>query len=226
MNLQAGHTVKAFDQEMSDIRGMISDMGARSEAAVAAAMKALRANDTDSAREVVAGDKAIDELETAVERRVVQTIALRAPMADDLRDLVAALKMSGVIERIGDYAKNIAKRVGALEGHGFLDANEQLFRMADIGTEMVRMAMEAFAKRDVDMARAVCIRDDEVDQIHKDLFVDFIAHVAKHPTDATEIAHLLSISKNLERIGDHATTCAEMVYFSQTGRNLGDEIGG
>ena len=124
------------------------------------------------------------------------------------------------------YIRLRAKRVGALESHGFLDANDQLFRMADIGTEMVRMAMEAFAKRDVDMARAVCIRDDEVDQIHKDLFVDFIAHVAKHPTDATEIAHLLSISKNLERIGDHATTCAEMVYFSQTGRNLGDEIGG
>ncbi|WP_420607044.1 phosphate signaling complex protein PhoU [Novosphingopyxis sp.] len=226
MNQQAGHTVKAFDDEMSEIRGMISDMGARAEAAVEAAMKALRTNDIDNARIVVAGDKAIDAIETAVERRVVQTIALRAPMADDLRDLVAALKMSGVIERIGDYAKNIAKRVGSLEGHGFLDGNEQLFRMADIGGEMVRMAMEAYARRDIDMARAVCIRDDDVDLIHKELFVDFIAHVAKHPTDATEIAHLLSISKNLERIGDHATTCAEMVYFSQTGRSLGDEMDG
>ena len=225
MNSQGAHTVKAFDQEMSDIRGMISDMGARAEAALGAAMSALKSNDIDNARIVVAGDKEIDAIETAVERRVVQTIALRAPMADDLRDLVAALKMSGVIERIGDYSKNIAKRVGTLEGHGFLDANDQLFRMADIGGEMVRMAMEAYARRDIDMARAVCIRDDEVDQIHKDLFVDFIAHVAKHPTDATEIAHLLSISKNLERIGDHATTCAEMVYFSQTGRNLGDELG-
>lgn len=224
MNSQGAHTVRAFDDEMSEIRGMISDMGARAEAAVEAAMKALKENDIASAREVVAGDKAIDAIETQVERRVVQTIALRAPMADDLRDLVAALKMSGVIERIGDYAKNVAKRVGALEGHGFLDNNDQLFRMADIAGEMVRMAMEAFARRDIDMARAVCVRDDDVDQIHKDLFVDFIAHVAKHPTDATEIAHLLSISKNLERIGDHATNCAEMVYFSQTGDNLADEF--
>ena len=221
---QAGHTVKAFDDEMSDIRGMISDMGARAEAAVEAAMNALRDNDVESAREIVKGDKEIDAIEATVERRVVRTIALRAPMADDLRDLVAALKMSGVIERIGDYGKNVAKRVGALEGHGFLDSNPQLFRMADIAIEMVHMAMEAYAKRDVDMARAVCVRDDDVDQLHKELFVDFIAHVAKHPTDATEIAHLLSISKNLERIGDHATNCAEMVYFSQTGSNLGDEF--
>jgi phosphate transport system protein len=105
------HTISAFDDDMDEIRGLIAEMGARAESAVIAAMKALREHDTDAATTIRAQDKIIDALETEVERLVVRTIALRAPMADDLRELIAALKMSAVIERIGDYAKNIAKRV-------------------------------------------------------------------------------------------------------------------
>jgi phosphate transport system protein len=185
-------------------------------------MKALSEHDVELAASVRAEDKVIDTLETDVERLVVRTIALRAPMADDLRELIAALKMSAVIERIGDYAKNIAKRVPKMEGKIHASAKEQLGRMGEIVVEMIRTAMDAYAKRDVDLARAVTIRDDDVDQLNKDLFVDFVAYVAKNPKNATEVAHLLFTAKNLERIGDHTTTVAQMIYFTETGENLPD----
>ncbi len=222
MSTGTRHTVTAFDDDMDEIRGMIAEMGARAETAVSNAMKALTENDKELAASTRAEDKIIDGLETEVEKLVVRTIALRAPMADDLRELIAALKMSAVIERIGDYAKNVAKRVGLLESSKFLGSNNQLRMMGEITVEMIRMAMDAYAKRDVDLAKAVTVRDDDVDQLYKDLFVDFVAFVAKNPTSATEIAHLLFISKNLERIGDHSTTVAEMIYFTETGENLPD----
>jgi phosphate transport system protein len=222
MSTGTKHTVTAFDDDMDEIRGLIAEMGARAETAVIAAMKALREHDSDLAVKTRAEDKIIDHLETEVERLVVRTIALRAPMADDLRELIAALKMSAVIERIGDYAKNIAKRVPQMEGKMPPNAPEQLGRMGDIVVEMIRNAMDAYAKRDIDLARAVSVRDDDVDQLNKDLFVDFVAYVAKNPKNATEVAHLLFTAKNLERIGDHTTTVAQMIYFTETGENLPD----
>ena len=222
MSTGTKHTIKAFDDDMDEIRGLIAEMGARAEAAVISAMKALREHDVDAATIIRAEDKIIDGLETDVERLVVRTIALRAPMADDLRELIAALKMSAVIERIGDYAKNIAKRVPQMNGKIPSDAVAQLDRMGEIVVEMIRTAMDAYAKRDVDLARAVTVRDDVVDQLNKDLFVDFVAYVVKHPKDAAEVAHLLFTAKNLERIGDHTTNVAQMIYFTETGENLPD----
>lgn len=216
------HTVTAFDDDMDEIRGLIAEMGARAETAVIAAMKALADRDAELAASIRAEDKIIDNLETEVEKLVVRTIALRAPMADDLRELIAALKMSAVIERIGDYAKNIAKRVPQMEGKIPPAATEQLGRMGDIVVEMIRTAMDAYAKSDVDLARAVTVRDDDVDQLNKDLFVDFVAYVVKNPKNATEVAHLLFTAKNLERIGDHTTNVAQMIYFTETGENLPD----
>jgi phosphate transport system protein len=222
MSTGTKHTVTAFDDDMDEIRGLIAEMGARAETAVVSAMTALREHDSDLAVKIRAEDKIIDNLETEVEKLVVRTIALRAPMADDLRELIAALKMSAVIERIGDYAKNIAKRVPQMESRMPPNATEQLGRMGDIVVEMIRNAMDAYAKRDIDLARAVSVRDADVDQLNKDLFVDFVAYVAKNPKNATEVAHLLFTAKNLERIGDHTTTVAQMIYFTETGENLPD----
>jgi phosphate transport system protein len=193
MSTGTRHTAKAFDQDMDHIRGLIAEMGARAETAVGNSMKALIENDKSLAQTTRADDKIIDRLETEVEQRVVQTIALRAPMADDLRELVAALKIAAVIERIGDYAKNISKRVGQLETSLFLQTNDQLRLMGDIAGEMVRNAINAYAARDIELATA------------------------------TEVAHLLYISKNLERVGDHATNWAHMIYFTETGENLPEE---
>ena len=222
MSTGTRHTISAFDDDMDEIRGLIAEMGARAETAVIAAMKALRQHDIEAAATIRAEDKIIDGLETDVERLVVRTIALRAPMADDLRELIAALKMSAVIERIGDYAKNIAKRVPQMSGKIHASALEQLGRMGEIVVEMIRTAMDAYAKRDVDLARAVTVRDEVVDQLNKDLFVDFVAYVVKNPENATEVAHLLFTAKNLERIGDHTTNVAQMIYFTETGENLPD----
>ena len=222
MSTGTRHTISAFDDDMDEIRGLIAEMGARAETAVIAAMKALRQLDIEAAATIRAEDKIIDGLETDVERLVVRTIALRAPMADDLRELIAALKMSAVIERIGDYAKNIAKRVPQMSGKIPASALEQLGRMGEIVVEMIRTAMDAYAKRDVDLARAVTVRDEVVDQLNKDLFVDFVAYVVKNPENATEVAHLLFTAKNLERIGDHTTNVAQMIYFTETGENLPD----
>lgn len=222
MSTGTRHTISAFDDDMDEIRGLIAEMGARAETAVIAAMKALRQHDIEAAATIRAEDKIIDGLETDVERLVVRTIALRAPMADDLRELIAALKMSAVIERIGDYAKNIAKRVSQMSGKIPSSALEQLGRMGEIVVEMIRTAMDAYAKRDVDLARAVTVRDEVVDQLNKDLFVDFVAYVVKNPENATEVAHLLFTAKNLERIGDHTTNVAQMIYFTETGENLPD----
>ncbi|MCX7268405.1 MAG: phosphate signaling complex protein PhoU [Sphingomonadales bacterium] len=222
MSTGTRHTISAFDDDMDEIRGLIAEMGARAETAVIAAMKALRQHDIEAAATIRAEDKIIDGLETDVERLVVRTIALRAPMADDLRELIAALKMSAVIERIGDYAKNIAKRVPQMSGKIPASALEQLGRMGEIVVEMIRTAMDAYAKRDVDLARAVTVRDEVVDQLNKDLFVDLVAYVVKNPENATEVAHLLFTAKNLERIGDHTTNVAQMIYFTETGENLPD----
>ncbi len=222
MSTGTKHTLTAFDNDMDEIRGLIAEMGARAETAVIAALKALNEHDEELAARTRTEDKTIDNLETEVEKLVVRTIALRAPMADDLRELIAALKISAVIERIGDYAKNIAKRVPQMEGKIPAEAMVQLGRMGEIVVEMIRTAMDAYAKSDVDLARAVTVRDDDVDQLNKDLFVDFVAYVVKNPANATEVAHLLFTAKNLERIGDHTTTVAQMIYFTETGENLPD----
>ncbi|MFZ1477292.1 MAG: phosphate signaling complex protein PhoU [Sphingorhabdus sp.] len=222
MSTGTRHTLSAFDDDMDQIRGLISEMGARAETAVGNAMHALLRHDLELATQTRADDKIIDRLEEDVEKQVVQTIALRAPMADDLRELIAALKIAAVIERIADYAKNVSKRVHQVDHSKFLAKNKEVLRMGEIAVEMIRMVMDAYAKRDIEMAKAVCVRDDDLDQIHRDLFVDYVAYVAKHPAQAEEIAHLLFISKNLERVGDHATTCAQMIYFTETGENMPD----
>ena len=222
MSTGTKHTLTAFDDDMDEIRGLIAEMGARAETAVVSALKALSEHDEELSTRIRTQDKIIDSLEAEVERLVVRTIALRAPMADDLRELIAALKISAVIERIGDYAKNIAKRVPQMEGKIPPAATVQLGRMGDIVVEMIRTAMDAYAKSDIDLARAVTVRDETVDQLNKDLFVDFVAYVVKNPQNATEVAHLLFTAKNLERIGDHTTTVAQMIYFTETGENLPD----
>ena len=215
------HTVKAFDQDIDNLRGLISEMGGRAEAALEQAMMALSRQDIGLAAEVVAGDKRIDALESEVEKLAIQTIALRAPMANDLREVIAALKIVGVVERIGDYAKNIAKRVPVIVGASrTLEPMSLLPAMAQIAGEMVHDALNAFAARDADLALAVVQRDTVVDDFYNSIFRTLLTFMVENPKTITECAHLLFIAKNIERIGDHATNVAEMVYYAATGRNL------
>ena len=222
-----GHTVKAFDDDLSELRAIISEMGGRAEAAIEMAMNALQRRDLESAQKVVAGDKRIDELEADVDRLVVRLIALRAPMADDLREVLAALKISGLVERIGDYAKNIAKRVPVIaEETRDIEAISLLPAMGRAVSGMVRDVLDAFAARDAKLAADVHDRDRTVDDFYNSLFRTLLTYMLENPHNITASTHLLFIAKNLERIGDHATNVAEMVYFAATGHQMAERARG
>ena len=217
-----GHTLKAFDQDIDRLRALISQMGGLAEHAIGEAMRCLVQRDVEGALKVVENDQKLDALEIETERRAVQLIAMRAPMAGDLRDVVAALKISGVVERIGDYAKNIAKRVPLLEGAGKIEPMSLLPEMARIATGMVHDVLDAFVQRDAEVAVNVCERDAAVDDFYDSIFRTLLTHMMENPHNIGQAAHLLFVAKNLERVGDHATNIAEMVYYAATGEHMGD----
>ena len=221
----SGHTLKAFDQDIERLRALISQMGGLAEHAIGEAMRCLVQRDTEGAQRVVANDKKLDALELETERRAVQLIALRAPMAGDLRDVVAALKISGVVERIGDYAKNIAKRVPQLESAGKIEALSLLPEMARIAASMVHDVLNAFIARDAEAAVRVCARDDAVDDFYDSIFRTLLTHMMENPHTIGQATQLLFVAKNLERVGDHATNLAEMVYYAATGEHMADRPG-
>ena len=214
------HTIKAFDEEINRLRGLVAEMGGRVEKALEDAMAALVQRDYDKAQRVVAADRQVDALEAEVEKLVIQTLALRAPMANDLREVVAALKIVGVVERIGDYAKNIAKRVPQLGDHPAIEPISLLPSMAQVAGEMVGDALNAFAARDAALAEAVVARDHVVDSFYNGIFRALLTYMVENPKTISECAHLLFIAKNIERIGDHATNVAEMVSYAATGHYL------
>jgi phosphate transport system protein len=200
-------------------------MGGLAEHAIQEAMRCLVQRDMDGAAQVVQNDKKLDVLEVETERRAVQLIALRAPMASDLRDVVAALKISGVVERIGDYAKNIAKRVPLLDNVGKIEPISLLGEMARIATAMVHDVLDAFVERDAEAAVRVCERDSAVDDFYDSIFRTLLTHMMENPHTIGQSAHLLFVAKNLERVGDHATNIAEMVYYAATGEHMADRPG-
>jgi phosphate transport system protein len=232
MNISAAqHTVTAFDAEILDLREMVLEMGKKSTGAITRAIEALERNDLELASSVVADDREIDELERRIDALSIQTIALRAPMADDLRHLIATFKISSIAERIGDYAKNIAKRVPLVaESSRKIEPAALLPSMANIAAELVRDSFKAYADGDADLAVSVSARDQTLDNFYTSIFRAIITYMVENPAYITESAHLLFIAKNLERIGDHATNIAELSYFAETGRQLpertkGDDVG-
>jgi len=218
----SAHTLKAFDEDIAALRALISQMGGLAENAIREAMRSLAQRDLEAARRVVDDDRRIDDLETEAERRIVQLIGLRAPMADDLREAVAALKIVGVVERIGDYAKNIARRVEVVDGGGKIEPLSLLPEMGRIAAEMVHDVLDAFVDRDEAKAQAVCERDQALDDFYNSIFRALLTFMMENPQNITQSAHLLFVARNLERIGDHATNIAEMVYFSATGERLAE----
>ena len=222
MQQSSGHTLKAFDEDIDRLRGLISQMGGLAEHAIGEAMRCLIQRDTEGAQLVVENDQKLDVLEIETERRAVQLIALRAPMAADLRDVIAALKISGVVERIGDYAKNIAKRVPLLQNASKIEPLSLLPEMARIATGMVHDVLDAFIERDAEAALRVCERDQAVDDFYDSIFRTLLTHMMENSHNIGQAAHLLFVAKNLERVGDHATNIAEMVYFAATGEHMAD----
>lgn len=211
------HTVKAFDEDITRLRGLIAEMGGLAELSIQESLDAMVRGDGELAEGVIKRDKKIDAIESEVDKLAVRIIALRAPMADDLREVIAALKISGVVERIGDYAKNIAKRVTRFERSGQIEPLTLIPAMAEIVQGMVRDVLNAYGARDAQLAVEVIRRDDKVDNFYDSIFRNLVSHMMEKPATISDAAQLLFVARNLERMGDHSTNVAEMVYFAATG---------
>jgi phosphate transport system protein len=207
------HIVKSFDSELQRLYGEITRMGEIAAAQLDAAVDALGRRDSQAARRVVENDVAIDALEQEVSHDVLRLLALRQPMARDLREVYGALRISADIERIGDYAANVAKRSIVLNEGPPVQAAHALPTLAKAANALVRDAMTAFGNRDAVLALAVRGRDAELDELYTGLFRELLTYMVEDPRTITSCAHLLFIAKNIERIGDHATNVAEYTYY-------------
>jgi len=216
----AEHTVKAFDEDITRLRGLVAEMGGLAELSITEAMDALVNGNEELANAVIARDKRIDQLEGEVDRLAIRVLALRAPMADDLREVIAALKIAGVIERIGDYAKNIAKRVGHIEGRKRFEPLTLLPIMNDMASDMVHDVLTAYAARDAVAAAEIVQRDARVDAFYDSVFRNFVSYMVENPATISSVAQLMFVARNIERIGDQATNIAEIVHYAATGTYL------
>jgi len=207
------HIVKSFDSELKQLNRMIAEMGGLAEAQLLAATDALIARDSALAARAVDGDRQIDGLEHDIGNFTIRILALRQPMAQDLREVVAAIKISSDIERIGDYAKNIAKRAILLNELEPLRVTSAIQRMSGLAQQVVKGALDAYIEKDGTRARAVWRRDEEIDGMYTSLFRELLTYMMEDPRNIGPATHLLFIAKNIERIGDHATNIAEIVYF-------------
>ena len=214
------HIVKSYDTELSRLDSEIRRMGTMAAAQLDAAIDVLQRRDDAAAMRVVANDEAIDALEHAVAHDVLQLLALRQPMARDLREVYAALRISSDIERIGDYAANVAKRSMVLNQSPTVAAGRGLPALARLAGMLVRDALDAYAARDAEAAMAVRSRDAELDAGYTGLFRELLTHMAEDPRQITACTHLLFIAKNIERIGDHATNIAEYTWFIDKGEGM------
>jgi phosphate transport system protein len=214
------HTVRSYDEELKRLRDMIARMAGLAEQQVAEATTALVEQDSDLAAEVVQRDAEIDALEIEVEAFCIRLLALRQPMGADLRLIVACLKISHNLERIGDYARNAAKRSIVLAEQPRLGSLNGFQRMARLVQANLQAAIDALANKDAAAAEAVWAADEPIDEIYNGIFREMLTHMMEDPRNITAATHLLFVAKNLERIGDHATNIAETVHYALSGANL------
>jgi phosphate transport system protein len=217
------HIVKSFDSELQRLYGEIQRMGEIAISQLDAAIDVLQRRDSDAARRVVANDDAIDALEHEVSNDVLRLLALRQPMARDLREVYAALRISSDIERIGDYAANVAKRSMILNQGAPVALAHGLPTLARLANELVKESLRAYNTRDADAAKAVRARDAELDVQYTALFRELLTYMAEDPKQITPCTHLLFMAKNIERIGDHATNIAENTWFLVHGETLTEQ---
>ena len=217
------HIVKAFDDELTAIRAKISEMGGVAEEMLSGALKSVQERNEELAGDVVRLDKRLDLLEIEVEEMATQVIALRQPMAQDLRLLISALKLSSTLERIGDLSKSTARRGTHLSKTRPAGVTASVVRMGRQALGQLTEVLDAWAHRNVDGAIAVWRRDAEIDEAYNSLFREVVTYMMEDPRTISIGSQLLFIAKNLERIGDHTTHVAEMIYYVETGTPLSGE---
>ena len=218
------HTAKAFDTDLQDLARMVAEMGGLAEKQIADAVNALAKRDTVLAQRIGAADVNIDNLQREIEEKAVLTIARRQPMAVDLREIVGALRLANDLERIGDLAKNIAKRVIALNSEF---PPPKLIRgvehMTDLVLSQMKAVLDAYARRDDAKAMAVWRGDEEIDAVCTSVFRELLTYMMEDPRNISFCIHLLFCAKNIERMGDHATNIAETVHYIIEGRPITDQ---
>ena len=218
------HTLRAYDEELEGLTAELSRMGGLAEVEVSDSVRAIARRDVALAQSVIGRDARLDEIEAEIERRAIRMIALRQPVADDLRRTVSALKISSNLERCGDLAKNIAKRALVIaESDPLTPLTRSIERMGELVSARLKDVLDAFASRDIDRARVVWQRDQEVDEHYDSIFRELLTYMMADPRTITSCAHLLFVAKNLERIGDHATNIAEIILYEVTGEQITDQ---
>ncbi|WP_374573167.1 phosphate signaling complex protein PhoU [Phenylobacterium sp.] len=215
------HIVKSYEDELNALTAECARMGGLTEAQVSDALEAVVKRDQQLAGTVVSRDDRLDALETEIERKAIRLIALRQPMANDLRRTVSAMKIANNLERVGDLAKNIAKRaLVIIESEPMTPLGRSIERMGRLVSMRLKEVLDAYTSSDLDRAVVVWARDDEVDEHYNSLFRELLTYMMGDPRTITACAHLLFVAKNLERIGDHATNIAEIVHYEITGEEM------
>ena len=221
--MNSKHILSAFDEDLESIQARISKMGGLVELAILDSIKSLTTRDVELAETVRANDKLVDELEAQILEDTAMVIALRAPTAVDLRVVLTVMKAAGNLERIGDYAKNIAKRTAVLaELVALEEASRGMNRMAREVQLMLKDVLDALVQRDAQLAADIIARDKDVDQMYNSLFREFLTFMMEDPRNISTCMHLHFIAKNIERMGDHVTAIAEEVIYLVTGERLDD----
>src|SRR3954447_11357296 len=216
------HLVKSYDTELKRLRNMLTEMGGIVESQVALAADAIMDRDSNAATKAVEEDPKVDALEREIERFVIRLLALRQPMAADLRQIVGGLKITGDLERIGDYAANVAKRSIVLSQFSLPYSLAGIGHMAELVQDQLKSVIDALGENDIEKAMEVWRSDQVIDDIYNALFRELITYMMEDPRNITPCTHLLFIAKNLERIGDHATNVAETLYYAVVGEPLPD----
>lgn len=215
------HIVKSYEDELNALTAETARMGGLTEAQVADSLDAVLKRDRNLAEQIIGRDERLDVLQADIERKSIRLIALRQPMANDLRRTVAAMKIAMNLERCGDLAKNIAKRTLILaEAEPMTPLTRSIERMGRLVSARLKDVLDAYTASDVDRAILVWSRDDEVDEHYNSLFRELLTYMMGDPRTITACAHLLFVAKNLERIGDHATNIAEIVHYEITGQEM------
>ncbi len=216
------HIVSAFDDDLVAIQAKISEMGGLVEEGLSLALKAVKKRDPEIGLEVVSLDKRVDELDQEIEEMATNVIALRQPMAVDLRLLLAALKVSTTLERIGDLSKNIARRAQGL-ANARKKATRTIVSMGEMTLKQLNQILDAYVQRDSDLAVEIWNSDIEIDEMYNACFRELVTYMASDSRLIGLGSQLLFVAKNLERIGDHTTHISEMIYYIDKGEHLGDE---
>ena len=218
------HTAKAFDSDLQELTRLVAEMGGIAERMIVDSVDALIRRDVALGQRVVATDTELDALQKRIEERAVLTIARRQPMAVDLREIVGAMRVATDLERIGDLAKNMGKRVAALETDFHpLKLFRGLEHMTDLVFAQLKNVLDAYTTRDLEAAHAVWERDDEIDAMYTSLFRELLTYMMEDPRNISFCIHLMFCAKNIERIGDHATNIAETVFYMIEGQAITDK---